>query len=83
MSIVYTWRKATPTATPATVSRLFSNHSSPAIKQPFSLIIFWTSSLYQNKKTCQTTKKLNTKNKTKFPCHAWKKINTNLKNKSK
>ena len=50
MSIVYTWRKATPTATPATVSRLFSNHSSPAIKQPFSLIIFWTSSLYQIKK---------------------------------
>ena len=82
MSIVYTWRKATPTATPATVSRLFSNHSSPAIKQPFSLIIFWTSSLYQNKKTCQTTKKTKHKKK-KLPYHAWKKINTNLKNKSK
>ncbi len=70
MSIVYTWRKATPTATPATVSRLFSNHSSPAIKQPFSLIIFWTSSLYQNKKHAKLQKK--TQKKTKLLYHAWK-----------
>lgn len=82
MSIVYTWRKATPTATPATVSRLFSNHSSPAIKQPFSLIIFWTSSLYQNKKNMPNYKKTHKKDKTPLPCLK-NKINTNLKNESK
>lgn len=35
-----TCRKAMPTAMPATVRRLCSNHSSPACKHPFSFTIF-------------------------------------------
>ena len=36
---IQTCKNAIPTATPATTSRFFSSHSSPANKQPFSLII--------------------------------------------
>jgi hypothetical protein len=32
------WRKATPTATPATTRRFLSSHSSPAWTHPFSLM---------------------------------------------
>ena len=39
-----TCRKAIPTATPATTSKLVSSHSSPALKQPFSFIILETGS---------------------------------------
>ena len=38
-----TWRKAMPTATPATTRRFRSSHSSPAPRQPFSLMILCTS----------------------------------------
>ena len=47
-----TWRKAMPTAMPATVRRLCSNHSSPACKQPFSFTILSKPTLQRNK-TCK------------------------------
>ena len=51
-----TCKKAMPTAMPATVSRLCSNHSSPACKQPFSFTILSRPTFKQNK-TCKRNKK--------------------------
>ena len=53
-----TWRKAMPTAMPATVRRLCSSHSSPACKQPFSFTILSKPTLQRNK-TCKRNRKKN------------------------
>ena len=46
---IFTCKNAIPTATPATSSKLFSSHSSPAVIQPFSFTILWISSIYTRK----------------------------------
>ena len=51
-----TCKNAIPTATPATTSRFFSSHSSPANKQPFSFIILDKSPRCMYKETKLKTK---------------------------
>ncbi len=62
-----TCKKATPTATPATTSKFFSSHSSPAWTQPFSFITLVKSPVFRVKKD----KILNNINLKYGHCHSY------------